>query len=102
MSATNESQLREMYHELNDAMNDVADALNKGGEPYEQVVEAAREIKSRVLRAESEQESAQRFCNIMRDYYVRETQLLRNEIDTLRREVMMLTVERDMLRRIPF
>ena len=99
MSTMEEARLRARYDQLCEALDQVADALHANGQPNNVVIERAREMTLRAFRAEGERDSAQRLCDIARDYGNREAQALRTEIDVLRRELMLVKVERDTLRR---
>lgn len=99
MSTMDEAKYRALYHAVCEAMDSVAEALHVVGEPNDRVIEAARAMTLRAFRAEAERDSAQRLCDIVRDYGNREAQALRTEVDVLRRELMLVTSERDTLRR---
>lgn len=99
MSTMEEARLSEMYDQLCEALDKVAEALHAHGEPNDKVVEAAQEMKLRAFRAEGERDSAKRLCDIMRDYHDREVRELRAELSAAKRELMLVTVERDTLRR---
>ena len=99
MSTMDERKYREMYDAQCDVIDAIAEALHVVGEPNDRVIEAARAMTLRAFRAEGERDSAQRLCDIVRDYGNREAQALRTEVDVLRRELMLVTVERDTLRR---
>lgn len=94
-----ERKYREMYDTQCDVIDAIAEALHVVGEPNDRIIEAARAMTLRAFRAEGERDSAQRLCDIVRDYGNRETQALRTEVDVLRRELMLVTSERDTLRR---
>lgn len=99
MSTMDERKYREMYDAQCEVIDAIAEALHVVGEPNDRVIEAARAMTLRAFRAEGERDSAQRLCDIVRDYGNREAQALRTEVDVLRRELMLVTVERDTLRR---
>ena len=99
MSTMEEARLRDMYDQLCEALDQVADALHANGQPNDVVIERAREMTLRAFRAEGERDSAKRLCDIMRDHHDREMRELRAELDVARSRLMTVTVERDTLRR---
>jgi len=99
MSTMEEARLSEMYDQLCEALDKVADALHANGQPNDMVIERAREMTLRAFRAEGERDSAKRLCDIMRDYHDREVRELRAELDVVRSRLMTVTSERDTLRR---
>ena len=99
MSTMGEARLRAMYDQLCEALDQVAEALHVVGQPNDVVAAAAQEMKLRAFRAEAERDSAKRLCDIMRDHHDREVRELRAELDVARSRLMLVTSERDSLRR---
>lgn len=99
MSTMEEARLRDMYDQLCEALDQVAEALHVVGQPNDKVIERAREMTMRAFRAEGERDSAKRLCDIMRDHHDREVRELRAELDVVRSRLMTVTIERDTLRR---
>lgn len=99
MSTMEEARLSAMYDQLCEALDKVAEALHAHGEPNDKVIEAAQAMTLRAFRAEGERDSAKRLCDIMRDYHDRDMRKLRAELSAAKHELMLVTVERDTLRR---
>lgn len=99
MSTMEEARLRDMYDQLCEALDQVADALHANGQPNNVVIERAREMTMRAFRAEGERDSAKRLCDIMRDYHDREVRALRAELHVVRCDLMIVTAERDTMRK---
>jgi hypothetical protein len=99
MSTMEEARLRDMYDALCEALDKVADALHANGTTNDQLIERAREMTQRAFRAEGERDSAKRLVDIARDYHDREARELRRELDDVKFQLMLVTVERDSLQR---
>lgn len=98
MSTMEEARLRDMYDQLCEALDKVAEALHVSGQPNDVVIDRAHEMTLRAFRAEGERDSAKRLCDIMRDHHYREMRELRAELSAAKHELMLMTVERDTLR----
>lgn len=99
MSTMEEARLRAMYDQLCEALDKVAEALYVSGYPNDVVIERAREMTMRAFRAEAERDSEKRLCDIMREHHDRDLRELGAELGAAKRELVLVTSERDTLRR---